>query len=193
MSAVPGCSCTATAFAGFEAQILQLRNSNREHGETLEYLKWRYQSTGGVPEPRVYWLLDPTERPIGMASAIFRPYSINAMTGHVAIIGDISLDQQWRGRGLGRSLLQFMTAELDREHAGRPGLVIPTESARRTLASVGWVTAGSLAPLIYVLEPSHYLGGPLVRNERLVARGWPARSSLARVSWHAPLPRARGH
>jgi hypothetical protein len=104
-----------------------------------------------------------------MASAIFRPYSINATTGYVAVIGDISLDVQWRGRGLGRTLLQFMTTELDREHSAHPGLVIPTESARRTLAGVGWTTAGSLAPLIYVLEPSRYLQR-LVRNERL-ARG----------------------
>src|SRR4029077_21233487 len=109
VNAIPSCSCTATAFGGFEAQILQLRNSNREHGETLDYLKWRYRSTAAAPDPRVYWLLDPAESPIGMASAIFRPYSINAATGYVAVIGDISLDVQWRGRGLGRTLLQFMT------------------------------------------------------------------------------------
>ena len=169
MNASPNGRCTATAFQGFEAEILRLRNSNREHGETLDYLKWRYQSTAGAPDPRVYWLLDAAERPIGMASAIFRPYSINAIAGYVAVIGDISIDKEWRGRGLGRTLLQFMTADLDREHAGHPGLVIPTESARRTLARVGWATAGSLAPLIYVLEPSIYLR-PLVRSE-LVARG----------------------
>jgi GNAT superfamily N-acetyltransferase len=168
VSAPPNGSCIATAFQGFEAEILRLRNSNREHGETLDYLKWRYQSTAGAPDPRVYWLLDAAERPIGMASAIFRPYSINATAGYVAVIGDISIDQEWRGRGLGRTLLQFMTAELDREHTGYPGLVIPTETARRTLARVGWATAGSLAPLIYVVEPSIYLR-PLVRSE-LVAR-----------------------
>jgi GNAT superfamily N-acetyltransferase len=169
VSVSPNGSCTATAFQGFEAEILRLRNSNREHGETLDYLKWRYQSTAGAPDPRVYWLLDAAERPIGMASAIFRPYSINATAGYVAVIGDISIDKEWRGRGLGRTLLQFMTTELDREHAGHPGLVIPTETARRTLARVGWATAGSLAPLIYVLEPSPYLQ-PFVRSER-VARG----------------------
>jgi GNAT superfamily N-acetyltransferase len=169
VSGSAGCSCSATGFLGFEGQILRLRNSNREHGETLDYLNWRYQGSAGAPDPRVYWLLDPADRPIGMASAIFRPYSIDATTGFVAVIGDISLDAQWRGRGLGHTLLQFMTAELDKDHSEHPALVIPTESARRTLARVGWGNAGSLAPLIYVLEPSRYLQ-PLVRNERL-ARG----------------------
>lgn len=146
-----------SGFTGREQDILRLRNANRESPETLAYLRWRYECAEDAPPPCIFWLLTPQGEAVGMAAAIFRPYWLNGARVHIAVIGDISLDSQWRGRGLGQRLLRFMTAYLDEHFPQHPALVIPTESARRALARVGWIAAGELAPLVLVLEPAHYL------------------------------------
>jgi GNAT superfamily N-acetyltransferase len=162
-------TCTVTGFAGMEAQILRLRNANRENPETLAYLNWRYQSSPEAPAPCVFWLLDPAGEPIGMASAIFRPYWLEGACVQTAVIGDISLDARWRRRGLGQVLLRYMTQHLETHFPSHPALVIPTESARRALAQVGWVTAGSLAPLVYVLDFAPY--AQRILRSGVLARG----------------------
>lgn len=169
----PDIHCEVSGFLGFEDEMLRLRNTNRENSETLSYLTWRYERSPDAPEPRLFWLLSPAGQRIGMAAAIFRCYWVAGEPMQVAVIGDVSLDHNWRGRGLGQMLLRFMTAYLDEHFPRHPALVIPTESARRAFARVGWTTVASLVPLVYLLDPARYLQ-PLVRSARLataVARG----------------------
>jgi GNAT superfamily N-acetyltransferase len=150
-------SCLVTGFPGQEPEILRLRNTNRRTPETLAYLTWRYRATADAPPPCVYWLLDPQGQRVGMAAAIFRPYRVNGTRVQTAVIGDISVDARLRGQGLGQILLRSMTAHLQQQFPRHPALVIPTESARKTLATVGWQTGGALVPLVYVLDPAHYV------------------------------------
>ena len=159
-------SCEVTGFDGYQDAILGLRNSNRERPETLDYLSWRYRFTADAPEPRVFWLLRSGGERIGMAAAIFRPYLLNGQRVATAVVGDISVDARWRGRGLGRLLLRYMTEYLDQHFPTQPAFVIPTESARRSLASVGWSTSGKLVPYVYVLDATPYLRA-LIHNQRL--------------------------
>ena len=163
-----GFSCTVTPFEGAQQEILRLRNANRERAETLEYLNWRYRSATDAPEPLVFWLLRPDGQRVGMAAAIFRPYLVNSHRVFAAVVGDISLDAQWRGRGLGQVLLRYMTEYLDERFPQMPAFVIPTEAARRTLASVGWVTPGTLVPYVCVLDAMRYLRATL-RSPRLAS------------------------
>ncbi len=162
-------SCEVTGFPGYEQEILRLRNSNRNEPETREYLDWRYQRSADSPEPQVFWLLTPDRQRIGMASVVFRPYWSNNMRVQTAVVGDISLDTRWRGRGLGQTLLRFMTEYLDAHFPQQPAFVIPTEAARRALANVGWVTSGALVPHVYVLDATRYVRA-LVRSGWLATR-----------------------
>jgi len=164
-----GFSCAVTGFEGFEQEILRLRNANRDHPETLAYINWRYQSSTGAPPPRVFWLSSPDGERIGMGSVVFRPYCIEGTRLHIAVLGDISLDARWRGRGLGLRLMRFMTAWLDANFSSQPAFVIPTESARRTLLKAGWVTRGSLVPHVYILDGTSYVRA-LVRSQWLASR-----------------------
>ena len=59
-----------------------------------------------------------------------------------------------------------MTQHLDENYPAYAALVIPTESARRALERVGWVAAGSLAPLVYVVDAARYLQ-PFTRSAAL--------------------------
>jgi len=182
-----GFSCTVTGFEGFEREILRLRNANRDHAETLEYLSWRYQSTHDAPPPRVFWLASPGGERIGMGSVVFRPYWIAEVRAQIAVLGDISLDTRWRRRGLGLRLMRFITAWLDDHFPNQPALVIPTEPARRALLKAGWVTLGSLVPHVYVLDGTRYANA-LVHSKWLASRiAMPMRSlarSVARL--HVP-------
>lgn len=156
-----GFFCKVTGFEGFQEEILRLRNANRERTQTLEYLNWRYRSAADAPGPCVFWLFQAAGERVGMASAIFRPYRIDDERVFVAVIGDISLDTRLRGRGLGQVLLRFMTQYLDEHFPGQPAFVIPTEAARRALASVGWVASGTLVPYVCVLDAVPYLRATL--------------------------------
>ena len=183
-----GLTCAVSGFAGHEQQILRLRNTNRAGDETLAYLHWRYETGAGAPPPQVCWLLDRQAQPVGMVAIIFRPYWVAGVLEQVAVVGDISLDAQWRGRGLGQRLLRFMSAYLDEHFARHPGFVIPTESARRSLAQVGWGHAGELVPQVLLLQPARYLlpvlrSGPLARGLgrvlRAGTRAWAGRFARA--------------
>ncbi|HEX4388420.1 MAG TPA: GNAT family N-acetyltransferase [Steroidobacteraceae bacterium] len=161
--------CEITGFQGFEGEMLRLRNTNRDNPETLAFLRWRYERAPDAPEPLLFWLLSPQGDRIGMAAAIFHAYWVNGERVQVAVIGDISVDATWRGRGLGQLLLRHMSAHLGEHFPRHPALVIPTDSARRAFVKIGWTTAAALAPLVYLLDPARYLR-PVVRSERL-ARG----------------------
>lgn len=188
MGEADGFSCTVTGFEGFEQEILRLRNANRDHPETLEYLSWRYQSSRDAPPPRVFWLSSPGGERIGMGSAVFRPYWIAGVRAQIAVLGDISLDTTWRGRGLGLRLMRFMTAWLDEHFPNQPAFVIPTEPARRALLKAGWVTVGSLTPHVYVLDGTHYANA-LVHSEWLASRIAMPLRSLARSVARLYVPR----
>jgi GNAT superfamily N-acetyltransferase len=180
MNVPPEVVCVMTGFSGYEEQILTLRNSNRENAETLEYLRWRYECAPQTPDPCVFWLKAADGRVLGMASAVFRPYWIDGRSAHVAVIGDISLDARYRRMGLGQVLLRAMTEHLDRVTPEGFGLVIPTDSARRSLEKVGWATGGELGSMVCVLDAEPYLRRflPLQPLPRILAAALHAYTTL---------------
>jgi len=104
-----------------------------------------------------------------MAALIFRRFWANNALQHVAVLGDISLDAEMRGRGLGRSLLKFVAEDLDRNHPDTLAFVIPTEAAQRSLTSVGWTVGRRLKPYVFMLNPEEklrrYLVSPWLARE----------------------------
>ena len=124
-----------------------------------------------------------------MAAAIFRPYHLDGVRTPVAVIGDISVDARYRGRGLGQMLLRYMTDFLDAHFPAGLALVIPTDSARRALARVGWSTAGELASNVYVLDAAPYL--QRILRFRPLASGPGARAARWREPVGPPAPPGR--
>jgi hypothetical protein len=158
-------SCIVTEYVSNEQEVLRLRNASRENPETREYVDWRYQTPPGMPEPKVFWLVSASGERVGMASLIFRRYSCHGSPMNVAVLGDISLTQNLRGRGLGQRLLRFTTDYLSEHFPECYGFVIPTEAARRTLAAVGWSAEGELIPHVLVIDPA-------LRVRALVGSAW---------------------
>jgi GNAT superfamily N-acetyltransferase len=173
-------SCIVTEYVGNEQEVLRLRNASRDNLETREYVDWRYQMPPGTPGPKVFWLVSASGERVGMASLIFRPYWRNGSPVHVAVLGDISVAQSLRGRGLGQRLLRFTTEYLNEHCSDSHGFVIPTEAARRSLAAVGWSTAGELIPHVLAIHPEPQLRAVL-RSVWLTQRVCQIYRSLARM------------
>ena len=173
-------SCIVTEYAGNEQEVLRLRNATRANPETREYVDWRYQTPPGAPHPKVFWLVSASGERVGMASLIFRPYWRHGLPVHVAVLGDISVAQSLRGRGLGQRLLRFTTEYLKEHCSDCHGFVLPTEAARRSLAAVGWSPAGELIPHVLAIDPAPQLRAVL-RSVWLTQRVCQIYRSLARV------------
>jgi GNAT superfamily N-acetyltransferase len=138
-----------TGYAGFEDEILAFRNGNRETPRTRSYLDWRYLGgSSRVPEPLVFWLRSASGEAVGMASMIFRPYLVDGRATALGVIGDISLDERLRGKGMGRLLLDYVRRHLDEHLPGCAALVIPNEAARKSLVASGWETGGAIVPYV---------------------------------------------
>jgi GNAT superfamily N-acetyltransferase len=158
-----------TGYTGFEEEILRLRNANRDVQKTREYLDWRYARLSGTPAPRVFWIRSSDNLAVGMASLIFRRYWVNNEPRDLAVLGDISLDQRLRNKGLGRALLKFVSRQLDQFSSRHPGFAIPTPAVERCLDAAGWTTAGHLVPHVFLVDPRDTFAA-LLRNQ-LLARG----------------------
>lgn len=179
-------TCLVTDYAGNEQEVLRLRNANRDKPETKEYVDWRYQKALGAPAPKVFWLLSVSGERVGMASLIFRPYTCNGKPIHVAVLGDISVVQSLRGRGLGQRLLRFTTDYLNQHCTDNHGFVIPTEAARRSLAAVGWTAGGDLIPHVLAIDPTPQLR-PMLRSAWLTHRAGNIYRRFVRLLWRRHL------
>ena len=174
-----------TGYAGFAGEILRLRNANRSAAQTAAYLDWRYAVSPGAPEPKIVWVRDDAGHSRGMAALIFRPFWLNGELQYIAVLGDISLDSELRGKGLGRCLLKFMTDYLDQSHPERLAMVIPNEAAERSLTHVGWMVGGRLVPYVFVLNPEAKLPSILKGSHLGVGVARAASKAMASVHrWH---------
>lgn len=165
-----------TGFIGHEAEVLQLRNANRETHQNIEFIEWRFAEPGDGPQPKIYWLRTRDGLAVGMVAVIFRRYWINGKLEYLSVIGDISLDAALRGRGLGRLLLEHMTVQICQDRQGRFGLVLPNKEAQHCLSSIGWKNGGQFVDYVCPLKVSV-----------LPMPGW-VRGFVERLSWSSFKP-----
>jgi GNAT superfamily N-acetyltransferase len=144
---------SVTGWTGFEDEILRLRNANRSVTQDRLYLEWRYGRRNGAPEPIVFWVKSQTGEAVGMASLIFRPFSMDRKEVYIGVLGDISLDESLRGKGIGRRLLEYVRRYLTENLADLTAIVIPNEAARKSLISAGWTIEGNLVPYALPFAP----------------------------------------
>jgi len=142
---------SATPYCGVEDEILQLRNANRTVAQTRNYLDWRYAKSVDAPKPLVFWIRSMTGKAVGMASLIFRPYWVNNRQIYLGVLGDISLDEDLRGKGLGRQILEYIKHYLAQHMPDQAAFVIPNEAAQKSLNSAGWEIGGRLVPYVLPL------------------------------------------
>ena len=135
---------TVTDYSGHEEEALRIRNANRPFARSSEFAAWHYRSLAGAPESKVFWVRDATDQAVGMASVVYRPYWVDGRKEYFAILGDISLASELRGKGIGKQLVLFINQCLDKVIPVCLGFVMPNTAGEKTAASAGWRTEGQL-------------------------------------------------
>ena len=144
---------TVSTYQGHEEDVLQFRNRNRPVPRTRTYMDWRYLGQQSPFSPLVFWVRNCNDTPMGMASIIFRPFWVGGRAQHFAVLGDISVDREFRGRGISRILYSSINSYLI-EQTSSIALVIANLPARRGLASSHWTTGGSFLRYLFFLNPA---------------------------------------
>jgi len=87
-----------------------------------------------------------------MAGLVFRPYWINDKIYYFGVLGDISLDNEFRGKGIAKDFFLFINLYL-REKVCDLGLVIPNVPAQKSLSSSGWRIVEKFIPHVFIVNP----------------------------------------
>jgi GNAT superfamily N-acetyltransferase len=177
---------SVTPYHGYEDEARTLLNRNRECTATREYLDWRYLGEKSSREPMIVWIYSNDGTLLGMNGFIFRFYWVNNRKCTFAVSGDMSIDSEFRGRGLGKILARHMTSYL--EQGGQScGFVIPNPIAQRCLSSQGWKVEERLVPHVFLLDIRfrlHQRGieNPIVTKVLAKLAWWYAAARLTGIS-----------
>ncbi len=149
-----GITIFSSGYKGYENKALELRNQNRSNIQTRKHMDWRYSHHQQAPPPKIYWVNDKKKGPVGMASIIFRPYWVDNKVRYIGVLGDISLNGDYRGRGLGIKLFEFMNSSITKE-LNCPGFVLPNQAAFNGLNKTGWKTRGNFVRHVFLINPCY--------------------------------------
>jgi hypothetical protein len=141
-----------TPYRGYEDEILLLRNINREIQRNRKYLDWRYVKQEMASPPEIFWVKTSAGNFVGMASLIYRPYWVGGLLREVMVLGDISLNKEYRGSGIAEKFLCFIS-EYIQEKSSACALVIPNRPAGKVLIRCGWRVQDQLVHHVLLLNP----------------------------------------
>jgi GNAT superfamily N-acetyltransferase len=178
-------SFSVTDYRGHEDEILAVRNRNRPTPQTRAHLDWRYVGEPAPQPPQVFWLRDQTGEPAAMAALIFRSYFVDGRETFLPVLGDISVEQKFRGQGLAKELFQKINDQVAQQNFPA-AFVMPNAAAEKGLAAAGWTTVDQLTPLVCVTNPAAKFHRrlklkPLAAAAALVARKFTRRLVVARI------------
>jgi GNAT superfamily N-acetyltransferase len=127
-----------------------IRNRNRLEKKSLEYVFWRYQGQENAGGYDIFWV-NYNDQKVGMAAVIRRPYYLYGKKKQLLVLGDISLDKEYRKKGVADQLFEAMhDFYSDGEECG---FVFPNNDAKRVLTSHGWDYVEPLIHYVLLLNP----------------------------------------
>jgi hypothetical protein len=147
-------SFSITAYEGFEEEALRLLNENRYEHHTRQHLDWRYLGQKSEKAAAIYWIQSSNGDRVGMAGLIFRPYWVGGRLLNFAVLGDISLNAEFRGRGLAQKLFEFINVEIEKQSIFC-AFVMPNVAAENVLTASRWEVRQRLIAFTYLLNPKH--------------------------------------
>ena len=104
-----------------------------------------------VIPPVILWVFSNIGEYIGMSALIFRYYYADNQKICFAICGDISLNSEYRSKGIAKELFRFMNSNIEKKNYPL-AFVIPTYAAQKSLSSTGWKVEESLVPHVFFID-----------------------------------------
>jgi hypothetical protein len=137
-------------YKGYEDKVLHIRNQNRPEMVSRTYLDWRYLNDSSLP-PVIFWVQQFDGTIVGMASLIFRRFWMNNEVHDFAVLGDISLNSELRGKGISKELFKVINSYIESHNCY--AFVMPNFIASKSLSSTGWVTKERFVSYVYIIDP----------------------------------------
>lgn len=133
----PDLSLAQVGYNESRPELMRFRNANRPAARDERYFDWRYLRRPGGREPIIVVARDAAGQVIGALSIVPHRYCVDDELAHMGMVGDISVDERWRGRNIGQALARY-AASLDAFRSLWGVVVLPNEPAARMLEKAGW-------------------------------------------------------
>ena len=141
---------SATTYQQCKADLMRVRNANRDVARDEHYFDWRYLGRPGGRPPIIVQARDGGGEMIGSLSLIPHSYWIDDAVATVGLLGDISVASAWRGKSIAQKMFQFLSG-VGAVRELKCCIVLPNEPAARPLEKTGWVNASRLNRYIRIV------------------------------------------
>lgn len=144
LSAVPYEKC--------KKDLMAFRNANRQTGRDGRYFDWRYLKRPSCRQPLIVWAVEKgSGSAVGSLSLIPHEYSVNGAPFLFGVLGDISVSESARGKGIAGRMLGHLHG-LKEVSTLRACIVLPNIEASKPLQKAGWQTKSCIERYIKILD-----------------------------------------
>src|SRR3972149_2265887 len=119
---------SATGYEQCRAHFIQFRNANRDADQREAYFDGRKANRPGGPQPIIVWAETVEGKRVGSLSLVPHHYLINNAISLVGVLGDISVERAWRGKGIAKRMFGFL-AKLEEVRPFAACIVLPNDDA----------------------------------------------------------------
>ena len=137
-------------------EFIAFRNANRDTIRDAAYFDWRYSGRPNERKPIIIWAENGKGEKIGALSLIPHHYIIDNNVASVGLLGDISVAEEWRGKGVAQKMFRYL-AETEAMRKLPVSLVLPNETASRSLEKADWRTISTLDRYVKFINIDHGL------------------------------------
>ena len=143
-----------------KAEFVSFRNANRDTYRDEAYFDWRYLRRPCELKPVIIWAETHAGVKIGALSLAPHLYMINNRLSLVGILGDISVAQEWRGKGIAQEMFKYL-AETETAKKVGAGFVLSNEAASRPLMKANWRTISTMTRYVKLINVENRLSSSL--------------------------------
>jgi len=172
--------------------LISFRNSNRETNRDELYFDWRYLGRKTEIKPVVVWAEDAKGEKVGSMSIVPHRYLADNSACLLGILGDISVDERCRGRGIAKQMLNFLP-EIREIKKFSGCLVLPNVEAARPLEKTGWTTVSRLERYVKFLDVEQRLKSKLGSKAVRASFSFPLNYMLSVLSFESLPIRTLGY
>ncbi len=144
------------SFEECKKDFIAFRNENRDSKRNEAYFEWRFLKRPSGAQPVIVWAETAAGEKIGSLSIVPHQYLINNLSYPLAILGDISVSRQWRGKGVAKQMFNYLSG-LDEVKKLKACVVLPNEEAARPLGKASWQKVSELERYVKILRSEDFL------------------------------------